>query len=108
MAAPKKYFTVEERKAANRKGSRKWIAANREKIHAEQRKWRAANREKLQAAKRKYRAANREKIRAADRKYRAANPDKYREIYRKARIKFKARVAWIKVKTVHNQLKELS
>ena len=65
--------------------SRKWHAANLEKMREYYRKQYAANPEKVRERSRKWRAANLEKVRECKRKQYAANPDKMREYYRKRR-----------------------
>ncbi len=65
--------------------SRKWRAANPEKVKEATRKWRAANPEKYKETQRKWRAANPEKVKEYQRKWRAANPGKSGEASRKWR-----------------------
>ena len=65
--------------------SRKWHAANLEKMREYKRKQYAANPEKVRERSRKWRAANLEKVRECKRKQYAANPEKVREYYRKRR-----------------------
>ena len=65
--------------------NRKWRAANLEKMREYKRKQYAANPEKVRERSRKWRAANLEKVRECKRKQYAANPEKVREYYRKRR-----------------------
>ena len=67
--------------------SRKWRAANPEKVKEASRKWRAANPEKCKETQRKWRAANPEKNKEYQRKYTLANPEKNKEASRKWRAK---------------------
>jgi len=67
--------------------SRKWRAANPEKVKEASRKWRAANPEKYKEYLRKWRAANPEKVKEYNRKYTLANPEKNKEASRKWRAK---------------------
>ncbi len=67
--------------------SRKWRAANPEKVKEAGRKWRAANPEKNKEYLRKWRAANPEKVKEYQRKYTLANPEKNKEASRKWRAK---------------------
>jgi len=67
--------------------SRKWRAANPEKVKEASRKWRAANPEKYKEYLRKWRAANPEKTKEYNRKYTLANPEKNKEASRKWRAK---------------------
>ena len=67
--------------------SRKWRAANPEKVKEASRKWRAANPEKYKEYLRKWRAAHPEKNKEYQRKYTLANPEKNKEASRKWRAK---------------------
>jgi len=67
--------------------SKKWRAANPEKVKEASRKWRAANPEKYKEYLRKWRAANPEKVKEYNRKYTLANPEKNKEASRKWRAK---------------------
>ena len=67
--------------------SKKWRAANPEKVKEASRKWRAANPEKYKEYLRKWRAANPEKTKEYQRKYTLANPEKNKEASRKWRAK---------------------
>jgi hypothetical protein len=59
--------------------SKKWRAANPEKVKEASRKWRAANPEKNKEYQRKYTLANPEKNKEASRKWRAEDPEKARK-----------------------------
>ena len=74
MGRPRKYFTEEERKAAQRERSRKWHQHNKEKI-AEKKaeydaKYRQNNKEKIAKQKTEYRQNNKEKFAEYEVKYR--------------------------------------
>ena len=72
---------------SSREASRKWRAANLEKVKESSRKWRAANPEKNKEYQRKWRAANPEKNKEYQIKYTLANPEKNKEASRKWRAK---------------------
>ncbi len=73
-----------------RESVRKWRADNPEKQREYLRKYRADNAEKIREYGRKWAAANTEKIREYDRTYRAENPEKMREYDRKRRARLAA------------------
>ena len=77
-----------------KRNSRAYNVANREKIAARCRKYRDANREKISERARKYHADNREKRNAKNREYRANNSE---ELRMKDRERYRAKKAQAEV-----------
>lgn len=107
MSAAKKYFTAEERKAAQRAAVKRYYARNREKIKAASAAYREENREKINAYMREYYEKNRERRRASRKAYYERNKDK---INAKARLKSAAEKAAGKApkKRIYNKYLEFT
>lgn len=71
---------IEDKKAAKRRYSQKYRAANKEKLREYDARYRAENPDKVRERHARYRAENPDKLRKRSEKWRAENPDKEREI----------------------------
>lgn len=72
----KKYFTEEERRAAQLAAIKRYQARNREKVQASRAAWREKNREKINSSMREYYEKNRERLRALKKAYYERNKEK--------------------------------
>lgn len=72
----KKYFTEEERRAAQLAAIKRYQERNREKVQASRAAWREKNREKINSSMREYYEKNRDRLRAFKRAYYERNKEK--------------------------------
>lgn len=83
--------------ACRLKNRREWVAANKEKVYAQQAKYRAENRDQVLAAKRAWHEKNKERIAKDKREIRAkdgeAIRERQRESYARNRVKANTRTA---------------
>lgn len=84
MGKRRKYFTDEERAAAQRAAVKRYYARNREAVKARIDAWKEKNREEVNAKVREWYEKNRERIRAYKNAYYQRNKAKIKAVRRKA------------------------